>query len=94
MTESAHTPVGTGPGIPAAAAITLIRLYQKAISPALPAILGASCGCRFYPSCSHYAAEAIATHGTLRGGLLSVRRIIKCSPLHPGGHDPVPRGIR
>jgi len=91
MTDSAHTPVATGPGIPATASIALIRLYQKTLSPALPVLLGPSCGCRFHPSCSHYAAEAIGTHGALRGGLLAARRIIKCSPLHPGGHDPVPR---
>jgi putative membrane protein insertion efficiency factor len=94
MTESAHTPLPTGPGIPATVAVALIQIYQKTLSPALPAILGPSCGCRFYPSCSHYAAEAIGVHGTIRGGWLAAKRIIKCSPLHSGGHDPVPRDNR
>ncbi|HZZ19594.1 MAG TPA: membrane protein insertion efficiency factor YidD [Opitutaceae bacterium] len=90
MTGSANTALPSAPSIPATAAVALIRLYQKTLSPALPVLLGPSCGCRFYPSCSHYAAEAIGTHGTIRGGLMAARRIIKCSPLHPGGHDPVP----
>jgi uncharacterized protein len=75
---------------PAAAAVGLIRIYQRTASPMLPVLLGPACGCRFYPTCSHYAAEAVATHGVLRGGLLAARRILKCTPLHPGGNDPVP----
>ncbi len=77
-------------GIPAAAAVGLIRVYQRTASPLLPAFLGPGCGCRFYPSCSHYAAEALAAHGAVRGSLLAARRILKCTPLHPGGVDPVP----
>jgi len=64
--------------------IGLIKAYQYLISP----FLGPSC--RFHPTCSHYAIEAISEHGVLKGGYLSVRRIIKCHPLHEGGHDPVP----
>ena len=64
--------------------IGLIKVYQYLISP----FLGPSC--RFHPTCSHYAIEAISEHGVLKGGYLSVRRIIKCHPLHEGGHDPVP----
>jgi putative membrane protein insertion efficiency factor len=64
--------------------IRLIKAYQYLISP----FLGPSC--RFHPTCSHYAIEAISEHGVLKGGYLSVRRIIKCHPLHEGGHDPVP----
>jgi putative membrane protein insertion efficiency factor len=64
--------------------IVAIRLYQRWISPYVPP------SCRFYPSCSEYAAEAISRYGFLRGGLLAVRRLLRCHPLHPGGYDPVP----
>jgi len=64
--------------------IGIIKLYQILISP----LLGPNC--RFHPTCSHYAIEAIAKHGVLKGGYLSVRRLIKCHPLHEGGLDPVP----
>jgi putative membrane protein insertion efficiency factor len=79
-----------GAGLPAAAAASLIRLYQRTASPLLPIFLGPACGCRFYPTCSHYAAEALRAHGMVKGGWLSARRIVKCTPLHPGGYDPVP----
>lgn len=62
----------------------IIRLYQKYISPGLPP------SCRFYPTCSTYAHEAISEHGALRGGFLAFKRILKCHPFHPGGFDPVP----
>ena len=62
----------------------LIRGYQRAISP----LLGPRC--RFYPSCSQYALEALATHGLAAGLWLAVRRLARCHPLHPGGLDPVP----
>jgi len=77
-------------GIPAAAAVGLIRVYQHTASPMLPVLLGPACGCRFHPSCSHYAAEAVAAHGVIRGGWLAARRILKCTPLRAGGNDPVP----
>ena len=64
--------------------VGIIKLYQILISP----LLGPNC--RFHPTCSHYAIEAIARHGVLKGGYLSVRRLIKCQPLHEGGFDPVP----
>jgi putative membrane protein insertion efficiency factor len=68
-----------------------IRLYRRVISPLLHTLSGATgCGCRFHPSCSAYALEAIETHGALHGGLLSLRRILKCHPWHEGGLDPVP----
>lgn len=62
----------------------LIKLYQWLISP----WFGAKC--RFHPSCSEYAVEAIETHGSLKGAWLSVKRILKCHPLSEGGFDPVP----
>jgi putative membrane protein insertion efficiency factor len=62
----------------------LIRGYQLVISP----LLGPRC--RFYPSCSHYAIEAIETHGALRGVWLTIKRISRCHPWHEGGFDPVP----
>ena len=75
---------------PANTALLLIRLYQRTLSPALPVFFGPACGCRFSPTCSHYAAEAIRTHGTLIGIALAAWRLVKCTPLHPGGFDPVP----
>jgi uncharacterized protein len=62
-----------------------IRLYQVAISPFLPR------ACRFYPSCSAYALQALEVHGPLRGLYLAARRLGRCHPFHPGGLDPVPR---
>lgn len=77
-------------GIPAAALLACIRLYQRTLSPVLPVLTLGQCGCRFSPTCSHYAAEAIRTHGALRGVALAAIRLVKCTPLHPGGFDPVP----
>lgn len=65
--------------------LALIRSYQFLLSPWV------GNQCRFYPTCSHYAAEAIERHGALCGGWLAVRRIGKCHPWHPGGMDPVPK---
>jgi putative membrane protein insertion efficiency factor len=64
--------------------IALIRVYQLFVSP----LLGNHC--RFYPSCSQYAREAIEQHGALCGGWLAIRRLLRCHPWHPGGVDPVP----
>ena len=66
------------------AATFLIRVYQWTLSP----LLGPAC--RFYPSCSQYALEAIERFGCLRGGWLAVKRLSRCHPWHPGGYDPVP----
>jgi putative membrane protein insertion efficiency factor len=64
--------------------ISLIKAYQYTLSP----LLGPSC--RFYPSCSEYAVQAIWRHGPFSGLLLAVKRILRCHPFHPGGVDPVP----
>jgi hypothetical protein len=56
----------------------------------MPVFFGPACGCRFYPTCSQYAVEALLGHGALKGSWLTARRLLKCTPLHPGGHDPVP----
>ncbi|SDL00286.1 hypothetical protein SAMN05661010_00725 [Modicisalibacter muralis] len=64
--------------------IGLIRVYQYVISP----LLGPRC--RFWPSCSSYAIDAVRLHGPFRGGWLALKRILKCHPWHPGGVDPVP----
>jgi putative membrane protein insertion efficiency factor len=61
-----------------------IRTYQLTLRP----IIG--CNCRFYPHCSDYGMEAVATHGALRGAWMTGRRILRCNPWHPGGYDPVP----
>lgn len=63
--------------------LTLIRFYRKFISPLFPP------RCRFYPTCSAYALEAIEKHGVFRGGLMAIRRILKCHPFTKGGYDPV-----
>ena len=67
------------------ALLAAIGFYSRAISPALPP------RCRFYPTCSAYAAEAVELHGALRGSGLALRRLLKCAPWHPGGVDLVPR---
>jgi putative membrane protein insertion efficiency factor len=64
--------------------VLLVRGYQRVLSP----LLGPRC--RFAPSCSAYAIEALTVHGAVRGGWLTLRRIARCHPFHPGGHDPVP----
>jgi putative membrane protein insertion efficiency factor len=63
----------------------IIRVYQLTLSP----LLGPRC--RFYPSCSQYALEALRAHGALRGCALALRRLLRCHPWHAGGYDPVPQ---
>jgi putative membrane protein insertion efficiency factor len=75
---------------PALVLLALIRIYQRILSPVLPVLTMGRCGCRFSPTCSHYAAEAIQVHGAVRGIGLALVRLVKCTPLHPGGDDPVP----
>jgi putative membrane protein insertion efficiency factor len=76
--------------LPALLLLALVALYQRTLSPVLPVVFGPNCGCRFAPTCSHYAAEAVRQHGAVAGSWLALRRLIKCTPLHSGGFDPVP----
>ena len=79
--------------LPARATSGLVWVYQRAVSPTLAA-LNPACGCRFAPTCSHYARAALAEHGLVIGTGLSLRRVAKCGPWHPGGLDPVPPRMR
>ncbi|HMM35588.1 MAG TPA: membrane protein insertion efficiency factor YidD [Thermoanaerobaculia bacterium] len=75
---------GPGPGPGARAAAGLLAAYKRYVSPLLPP------ACRFLPTCSEYAREAILRHGLPRGTWLTIRRLARCHPFHPGGFDPVP----
>lgn len=77
MSEAAMSVVARG-------LVGMIRIYQRYVSP----MLGPRC--RFYPSCSCYACDALRLHGALRGSWLTTRRLLRCHPFHPGGFDPVP----
>jgi putative membrane protein insertion efficiency factor len=90
MSDAAPTLLRRGLRLPAQFLLALVWLYQRTLSPVLPAVFGPACGCRFAPTCSHYAAEAVRTHGALAGSWLALRRLLRCTPLHPGGFDPVP----
>jgi len=70
--------------LPTRVLVLMITFYQRFISPALPP------SCRYFPSCSSYALEALLKHGAWRGSWLAVRRIGRCHPWHAGGYDPVP----
>lgn len=69
---------------PGRLALGFIRFYQRFISPLTPP------ACRFWPTCSNYATQAIEAHGFWRGSWLALWRLLKCHPFHPGGYDPVP----
>jgi putative membrane protein insertion efficiency factor len=73
------------PGVTARLMLAGVGAYRRWVSPALPP------RCRFHPTCSAYAVEAIGTHGAVRGGALAAWRVLRCHPFHPGGYDPVPR---
>ena len=64
--------------------IVLINLYKRFLSPLFPPV------CRFYPSCSTYAVQSLERYGLLKGLWLTVKRLVRCHPCHPGGYDPVP----
>jgi putative membrane protein insertion efficiency factor len=67
--------------------VGLVIVYQKLVSPRIGA------NCRYQPTCSTYAVEAISRFGVIRGGWLALRRLGRCHPLHPGGYDPVPDSL-
>ena len=69
---------------PRLAAVTLLRGYKRIVSPLLPA------SCRFYPTCSGYAAEAVSRYGLIRGGWMAMWRLARCHPFCDGGYDPIP----
>jgi putative membrane protein insertion efficiency factor len=94
MPEPLNTIARSAARLPLHAALMLIAIYQRALSPALPVLFGPGCGCRFTPTCSHYAAGALRTHGFMAGLFLAARRLVKCTPLHPGGSDPVPASLK
>lgn len=71
-------------GVAAALLLALVRMYQGFFSPLMPS------ACKFYPSCSRYAGEAIEVHGARRGAWLAFARLLRCRPFSPGGYDPVP----
>lgn len=89
--DSPEAPRGAGPRptpaltrLPRTALIYLVKGYQVSLSPLLPP------SCRYFPSCSAYAVEALEKHGAIRGSWLAARRILRCHPFRPGGFDPVP----
>lgn len=73
------------PSLAARAMLGTLRGYKQHLSPSLPP------ACRFLPSCSEYAMQAVERFGALRGGYLATRRLLRCHPLHKGGYDPVPK---
>lgn len=84
MTLAAGVGALVGSSLPARAAVHVLALYKRFLSPLLPP------ACRFQPTCSEFAIEAVRRHGFRRGSALSFRRLIRCHPFHPGGYDPVP----
>ncbi len=76
-------------GLPVRAVSGLIWIYQRTVSPAL-VVINPSCGCRFAPTCSHYARAALQEHGFFTGLAFTAVRLAKCGPWHAGGEDPVP----
>jgi putative membrane protein insertion efficiency factor len=69
--------------VPRLLGLGALRLYQLVVAPIMPPV------CRFWPTCSHYSYQAIERYGLVRGGWLTLRRLSRCHPFHPGGYDPV-----
>jgi putative membrane protein insertion efficiency factor len=88
-----HSPFLQSGGLPTAATILifLIRVYQLTLSPALTLLFGPAAGCRFTPTCSQYAMEAVRARGAVAGSWLAAKRICRCHPFGGCGHDPVPK---
>jgi putative membrane protein insertion efficiency factor len=76
--------------LPARLLLVALAGYRRFVSPALPVVTLGACACRFSPSCSVYAIEAVTEHGAFRGTWLALRRLARCTPLSHGGLDPVP----
>lgn len=91
--SGAKTPLAWLRSLPVRVLDAALWLYQCTLSPALSA-LNPHCGCRFAPTCSHYAREALREHGLFAGLALTLSRLVKCGPWHPGGTDPVPPRAR
>lgn len=91
--DSAGVVISNRPSLAVRGLLVLVWIYQKTLSPLIPAIFGPNAGCRFYPSCSHYAAEALRVHGVWRGLGLAAWRLLRCTPLSKGGIDPVPKRV-
>ena len=70
--------------LPKKSALALLRFYKRQISPALPP------ACRYFPTCSEYAVQAIEKYGAAKGGWLAAKRVLRCNPFHKGGYDPIP----
>ena len=83
-TDGQMVPTDRPDGLGARLGTGLVRFYQNAISPMFPP------SCRFQPTCSEYTRIAIARYGLIKGSYLGIKRLLKCHPFHPGGHDPVP----
>lgn len=84
-TDPVWTPDFRPTRLPQTILLGLIRLYQLTLSRLMPPNT-----CRFHPTCSRYGFEAVRRHGAIKGGLLTVWRVLRCNPFHPGGYDPVP----
>ena len=82
--EHSASPAPDARGLTARGCAGVIRVYQRVMRPVVPP------ACRFAPSCSEYAHDAVLAHGVVRGGWLAVRRLGRCNPWYPGGYDPVP----
>jgi len=85
---SAHQAEIHTTSLPTRLALVMLRIYRAIVSPMIMGIYGPAC--RFEPSCSQYAHQAIAAHGLVRGGAMAARRLARCHPLGGHGHDPVP----